>query len=81
MGYYHDTLVDGFEWQLGWTQRYGLIEMDPDTQERRWRLSGRLYSDICHSGSISSGMAESYAPELQDVMFPGRVPDSAVTPS
>ena len=78
MGYYHSTLVDSFEWDRGWTQRYGLIEMDPETQERRWRPSGSLYSDICRSGSISSGMAESYAPELQETMFPGHTPGSVI---
>jgi beta-glucosidase len=81
MGYYHKTLVDSFEWQRGWTHRYGLIEMHPESQERRWRPSGKLYSDICHSRSISSDMAESFAPELLDVMFPGRVPDSYITPN
>ena len=78
MGYYHNTLVDSFEWHRGWTQRFGLIEMDPRTQERRWRPSGRLYGEICHSGSISSAMAKVYAPELQETMFPGRAPDGVV---
>jgi beta-glucosidase len=80
MGYYHSTLVDGFEWHHGWTRRFGLIEMDPETQERRWRKSGELYCDICHSGSISSDLAQRYAPELQDKMFPGRAPGSVDEP-
>jgi beta-glucosidase len=71
MGYYHWSLVDNFEWDRGWTQRFGLIELDVDTQERRWRESGRLYSQICHQNSISSEMAEQYAPELLATMFPG----------
>jgi hypothetical protein len=45
--------------------------LDVDTQERRWRESGRLYSQICHQNSISSEMAEQYAPELLATMFPG----------
>ncbi len=74
MGYYHWTLVDNFEWDRGWQQRFGLIELDPETQERTWRPSGRLYSEICHSNSISSDMAERYAPELLESMFPGKGP-------
>lgn len=71
MGYYHWSLVDNFEWERGWTQRFGLIELDPETQERRVRQSGRLYSEICHSRSISSDMAERYAPRLLTTLFPG----------
>lgn len=76
MGYYHWTLVDNFEWDRGWTQRFGLIALDPETQERRWRPSARLYRDICTTGSISSEMAESYAPALLDTMFPGQAPSA-----
>ncbi len=76
MGYYHWSLVDNFEWNAGWTQRFGLIAMDPETQERSWRDSGRLYSEICHSYSINSDMAERYAPEMLPVMFPGDSPQS-----
>jgi beta-glucosidase len=74
MGYYHWSLVDNFEWERGWTQRFGLIELDPQSQERQWRSSGKLYSEICHSNSISSEMAHRYAPELLESMFPGRTP-------
>jgi beta-glucosidase len=71
MGYYHWSLVDNFEWERGWTQRFGLIEMNPETQERQWRSSGRLYSEICHSRSLTTRMAEQYAPQLLATMFPG----------
>lgn len=74
MGYYHWSLVDNFEWDRGWSQRFGLIEMDPETQARQLRPSGQLYSEICHSGSINSNMAQKYAPELVLTMFPGERP-------
>lgn len=71
MGYYHWTLVDNFEWDRGWLQRFGLYALDPESQERKIRASGRLYSDICYSRSISSDMAEKYAPQLLHKLFPG----------
>jgi beta-glucosidase len=71
MGYYHWSLIDNFEWDRGWTQRFGLIGLDVQTQERTMRDSGRLYSEICHSGSISSDMAKQYAPHLLETLFPG----------
>lgn len=71
MGYYHWSLVDNFEWDRGWSQRFGLIRVNPETQEREWRPSGRLYAEICKSSSINSAMAEKYAPDILSVMFPG----------
>jgi beta-glucosidase len=74
MGYYHWTLVDNFEWDRGWTQRFGLVELDPETQLRTWRPSAHLYSEICRSGTISSEMVGRYAADLLPVMFPGELP-------
>ena len=74
MGYYHWSLIDNYEWERGWTQRFGLIELDPDSQERQWRGSAHLYQEICRTNSISSEMARKYTPELMETMFPGRSP-------
>jgi beta-glucosidase len=71
MGYYHWSLVDNFEWDQGWTQRFGLLALDLETQERSWRPSGRLYQQICQTGSVSSEMAQEFAPEVMKTLFPG----------
>jgi beta-glucosidase len=71
MGYYHWSLVDNFEWDRGWTQRFGLVAVDPATQERTWRPSAQLYREICRTYSISDDMAARYAPEMMAVMWPG----------
>ena len=76
MGYYHWSLVDNFEWDRGWTQRFGLIELNVETQERSLRKSGHLYGEICRSGCISSDMAARYAPELMRTLFRGEAPHS-----
>jgi beta-glucosidase len=80
MGYYHWSLVDNFEWDRGWTQRFGLIEMDPTTQTRAWRLSAHLYREICTGARIDSDMTARYAPELLPVMFPGHEPAQKMHP-
>ncbi len=45
-GYFHWTLTDNFEWSEGWHLRFGLIELDPETQARRPRPSAQLYSRL-----------------------------------
>lgn len=70
-GYFHWTLVDNFEWERGWTQRFGLWELDLDTQSRKKRRSASLYEDICKSNSLTSTMVSEYAPDLSESMFPG----------
>ncbi|MCA9933870.1 MAG: glycoside hydrolase family 1 protein [Ardenticatenaceae bacterium] len=74
MGYYHWSLVDNFEWDRGWTQRFGLIAMNPETQERELRTSGQLYTEICQQNQISSEMVAKYAPQSSDILFPGKAP-------
>lgn len=71
MGYYHWSLVDNFEWDRGWTQRFGLVALDPVTGDREWRPSAHLYREICTTYSISDAMADQYAPEMIEVMWPG----------
>ncbi len=76
MGYYHWTLVDNFEWDRGWSQRFGLVALDTATQARTWRPSAHLYQEICRTGTITSDMAARYAPDLLSVMFPGTTPQA-----
>jgi beta-glucosidase len=70
LGYYHWSLVDNFEWERGWTQRFGLWELDFETQERRERPSARFYAEICRANGLSSDMVGHYAPEVLDDLFP-----------
>ncbi len=69
-GYFHWTLVDNFEWERGWTQRFGLWELDETTQIRRKRASADLYAEICRENGLSSEMVARYAPEIFDKLFP-----------
>ncbi|MBN1438611.1 MAG: glycoside hydrolase family 1 protein [Anaerolineales bacterium] len=69
--YYHWSLVDNFEWERGWTQRFGLWALDPKTQARTQRASGKLYDEICRENGVTSGMVRRYAPEILDGLFPG----------
>jgi beta-glucosidase len=71
MGYYHWSLMDNFEWAEGWNLRFGLIEVNPKTQERKMRRSGELYTEICKTNTITTDMVQRYTPELVESLFPG----------
>ena len=59
-GYFHWTLVDNFEWERGWTQKYGLWELNLETQSRSKRPSADMFAEICRSNSISSEIVEKF---------------------
>jgi beta-glucosidase len=69
-GYFHWTLVDNFEWERGWTQRFGLWGLDPETQKRTKRPSADLYAEICKENGLTSEMVQKYCPEVFDKLFP-----------
>jgi beta-glucosidase len=70
MAYFHWTLVDNFEWERAWTQRFGLWALDTETQKRTKRPSADLYAAICKTNSLSSEMVHEYCPEAFDAIFP-----------
>jgi beta-glucosidase len=69
-GYFHWSLVDNFEWDQGWTLRFGLWGLDVETQKRIKRPSVDLYAAICKENGLSSDMVQKYCPEVFDKLFP-----------
>jgi beta-glucosidase len=68
-GYMHWSLVDNFEWNNGWAARFGLIELDPRTQQRFPRPSASMYGEICRANAITESIVERFAPDLMDTIF------------
>jgi beta-glucosidase len=48
-GYYAWSLLDNYEWSLGFSKRFGLIHVDYETQRRTIKASGRYYSEVIRS--------------------------------
>jgi len=69
-GYFHWTLVDNFEWDQGWTLRFGLWALDEKTQKRTKRPSADLYAEICQENGLTSEMVQKYCPEVFEKLFP-----------
>ncbi len=45
-GYMAWSLLDNFEWALGYTQRFGLVHVDFETQERVLKDSARFFAKV-----------------------------------
>lgn len=51
-GYFHWSLIDNFEWEKGFTGRFGLIAIDYATQKRTPRRSAYVYAEICRENGL-----------------------------
>ena len=70
LGYHHWSLVDNFEWALGYSMKFGLVAVDPVTQERKPRQSASFYGEIAKANALTTDMVMKYVPEAMDEIFP-----------
>jgi beta-glucosidase len=52
VGYCHWSLMDNFEWKLGYAQRFGLVHVDYETLVRTVKDSGRYYGQIARANAL-----------------------------
>lgn len=58
--YYHWSLLDNLEWNDGYGPRFGLVEVNYDTQERTIRNSAKFYSEVCLNKEMNISMLSKY---------------------
>jgi beta-glucosidase len=51
-GYFAWSLLDNFEWTLGYSKRFGLVHVDYETLERRPKDSFHFYAELARSGEL-----------------------------
>jgi beta-glucosidase len=51
-GYFHWSLMDNFEWALGYAPRFGLVHVDYETQARTVKDSGRFYARVARANGV-----------------------------
>ncbi len=51
-GYFYWSLLDNFEWDKGFWPRFGLVEIDYKTMERKIRPSALEYAKICKENKL-----------------------------
>ncbi len=51
-GYFHWSMMDNFEWNLGYGQRFGLVYVDWKTQKRIVKDSGRWFARVIGKNAV-----------------------------
>jgi len=65
LGYIHESYLDGFEWDRGYSTRRGLVHVDWETLARTPNKSAYLLGDIARQGEITSSAVQKYCPDWQ----------------
>jgi len=47
------SLLDNFEWAQGYTQRYGLVHVDFNTQQRTPKTSANWYAKVVAANAVT----------------------------
>jgi beta-glucosidase len=55
-GYFVWSLLDNFEWSLGYSKRFGIVHVDFATQQRTLKDSARFYADIIATRGRAAGL-------------------------
>ena len=58
--YYHWCFVDNWEWREGEAQRFGIVALDYETQERTVRDSGRFLAAVIRDGGVTPAVYEEF---------------------
>lgn len=51
-GYFAWSFMDNFEWAWGYSQRFGMVHVDYQTQQRTPKASALWYADVARSNSV-----------------------------
>ena len=55
-GYFAWSLLDNFEWSLGFAKRFGIIHVNYGNQKRTFKTSARYYADVIRTrGAVLDG--------------------------
>jgi beta-glucosidase len=54
-GYFAWSLLDNFEWSLGYAKRFGLFHVDFETQRRTPKASAHFYADVIRTHGAALG--------------------------
>ncbi len=65
-GYFAWSLLDNFEWSLGYAKRFGLVHVDYETQKRTPKSSATYYAEVIRSnGAVLGSRPSALGPRLK----------------
>jgi beta-glucosidase len=64
-GYFVWSLLDNFEWSLGFSKRFGIVHVDYRTQKRTPKASARFYAEVIRTNGVSVGRELPPAPSAR----------------
>jgi beta-glucosidase len=59
-GYFYWSAMDNFEWNFGYGPKFGLIDVDRKTLERRPRSSAHFFGEIARTGRVTPELVQRY---------------------
>lgn len=59
-GYFLWSLMDNFEWSYGYSKRFGIVQVDYETQTRTPRSSAHWYARLARKGSFRTYPEEAF---------------------
>jgi beta-glucosidase len=75
-GFYYWSLLDNFEWQFGYSKKFGLLSVDfsNDQRPRTMKALGRTYGTICSQNAIPANWDSFNEPNGRPVRLPQSAP-------
>jgi len=60
-GFFYWSLLDNFEWQFGYSKKFGLLEVDFSDERlpRKMTRVGEFYREICRTGAAAAALKDS----------------------
>jgi beta-glucosidase len=59
-GCYVWSFMDTWEYNLGYSARFGLVHVDFETQERTPKGSARWFTEVAHRNGVTRSVADAY---------------------
>jgi len=60
-GYFYWSAMDNFEWNFGYGPKFGLIEVDRSSLERKPRRSAHFFAEIARGGKVTPELVRRFA--------------------
>ncbi len=81
-GFYYWSLLDNFEWQFGYTKKFGLLNVDfnDDRRPRRFKPLAQIYRNVCRHNSLPADAAPGWDQTPSMASPPPDQPISASAP-